>query len=433
MSWLGAAVAGGAGLLIGGYVTMLIQRVPAARTISGSLRELTRRPLAECPHCAAGRPATDLVPLPGWARTGSVCRDCGERPGAWRPAAELLTAALSALIGLRFGLSPVLPAYLFLVAVAVALAFIDVRHQRLPDLLTLPPYLVAFVLLGVAAPAVRHGTSHLIHAFIGLACASAFYLILALVYPAGIGWGDVKLSGLLGLYLGWIGPAALVIGLSAGFVLAAMAGVGLIAVGKATRKSQIAFGPFMLAGTLAVIACLGPAGQVTAADSGPIREQPAAGAPAGRAPETGHPERRAPPPAPVTGRPPDWMPLAQPRYDHHANRSTIARAAPVMKRQWLAGRAARPYGCRRIHRYGPDRRRPGHDDVRHGRSRSFPYSISSANAGSVTASCRQWNPPYPEKAQAVARMDLPVHSQTDTGKARKTIVKDARPVCAHVY
>ena len=317
-SWLGAAVAGGAGLLIGGYVTVLIQRVPAARTISGSLRELTRRPLGECPHCAAGRPAADLVPLLGWARAGGVCRDCGERPGAWRPAAELLTAALSALIGLRFGLSPVLPAYLFLVAVAVALAFIDVRHQRLPDLLTLPPYLVAFVLLGVAAPAVRHGTSHLIHAFIGLACASAFYLILALVYPAGIGWGDVKLSGLLGLYLGWIGPAALVIGLSAGFVLAAMAGAGLIAAGKATRKSQIAFGPFMLAGALAVIACLGPVGQVTAADSGPIREQPAAGAPAGRAPETGHPERRAPPPAPVTGRPPDWMPLAQSRYDHRA-------------------------------------------------------------------------------------------------------------------
>jgi hypothetical protein len=170
----------------------------------------------------------------------------------------------------------------------------------------------------VAAPAVRHGTSHLIHAFIGLACASAFYLILALVYPAGIGWGDVKLSGLLGLYLGWIGPAALVLGLAAGFVLAALAGAGLIVAGKATRKSQIAFGPFMLAGTLAVIACLGPVGQVTAADSGRIREQPAAGAPAGRAPETGHPERRAPPPAPVTGRPPDWMPLAQSRYDHRA-------------------------------------------------------------------------------------------------------------------
>jgi hypothetical protein len=61
-SWLGAAVAGGAGLLMGCYVTVLIQRVPAARTVSGSFGELTRRPLGECPHCAAGRPAADPVP-----------------------------------------------------------------------------------------------------------------------------------------------------------------------------------------------------------------------------------------------------------------------------------------------------------------------------------------------------------------------------------
>ena len=113
---------------------------------------------------------------------------------------------------------------------------------------------MAFAALGAATPVVRDGTSHLIHAFIGLACASAFYLILALIYPAGIGWGDVKLSGLLGLYLGWISPAALFIGLAAGFVLAAVVGAGLIVAGKATRKSQLAFGPFMLAGAIAVIA-----------------------------------------------------------------------------------------------------------------------------------------------------------------------------------
>jgi leader peptidase (prepilin peptidase) / N-methyltransferase len=77
------------------------------------------------------------------------------------------------------------------------------------------------------------------------------------VYPAGIGWGDVKLSGLLGLYLGWIGLFALAIGLAAGFVLAALAGLALIAGGRATRKSQIAFGPYMLAGSLAVIIAAG--------------------------------------------------------------------------------------------------------------------------------------------------------------------------------
>jgi len=255
--WVAAAACAAAGLLVGGYVTVLIGRVPASRTICGSFGELTRHPLGECPRCAARLRAADIVPLLGWARAGGVCRHCGEPFGAWHPAAELLTAIVFALMGLRFGVSPVLPAYLYLAAVAVALAFIDVAHRRLPDLLTLASYPVAFVLLGAATPAVRNGTSHLVHAFIGLACASAFYLVLALVYPAGIGWGDVKLSGLLGMYLGWIGTTALVIGLAAGFVLAAVAGVGLIAAGKATRRSQIAFGPFMLAGAIAVIAASG--------------------------------------------------------------------------------------------------------------------------------------------------------------------------------
>ena len=204
ISWTTAATAGAAGLVVGDYLTVLIDRVPEATT-----------------------------------------------------AAEVLTAVTFALIGLRFGASPVLPAFCYLAAVSVALAFIDVACRRLPDLLTLPSYLVAIAALGAATPFARHGAGHLVHAAIGLACASAFYLTLALVYPAGIGWGDVKLSGLLGLYLGWIGPTALVIGLAAGFVLAAVAGLALIAAGRATRKSQIAFGPFMLAGSLVVIIAAG--------------------------------------------------------------------------------------------------------------------------------------------------------------------------------
>jgi leader peptidase (prepilin peptidase) / N-methyltransferase len=252
--WETAAAAGAVGLVAGGYVTVLIERVPAAWTVSGSLRELRRRPLGECPHCAARLRAADIIPLVSWVRTRGACRHCGEPFGAWHPAAELITAALFALMGLRFGPSPVLPAFCYLAAVAVALAFIDTGHRRLPDMLTLPSYPVALLLLGAAALATANGTGDLIHAIAGLACASAFYLVLALIYPAGIGWGDVKLSGLLGLYLGWIGTAALVIGLAAGFVLAGVTGIGLIAAGKATRKSQIPFGPFMLAGALAVIA-----------------------------------------------------------------------------------------------------------------------------------------------------------------------------------
>ena len=261
ISWLPAAVAGAAGLVVGDYITVLIDRAPAARTVSGSFHELTRRPAGECSRCAARLHPADLIPLAAWARTGGTCRYCGQDFGAWHPAAEILTAVTFALLGLGLGASPALPAFCFLAAVSVALAFIDVTHQRLPDLLTLPSYPVAIVALGAATPFVRHGPGHLVHAIIGLAGALAFYLILALIYPAGIGWGDVKLSGLLGLYLGWTGLGALVTGLAAGFVLAAAAGLALIAAGRATRRSQIAFGPFMVVGALAVIIAAGLSGR----------------------------------------------------------------------------------------------------------------------------------------------------------------------------
>ena len=119
--------------------------------------------------------------------------------------AGLLTAAVFVVMAVRFGPSPVLPAFCFLGAVGVALAFIDARYQRLPDALTLLSYPVALVLLGAAALAVPDGGRRFVVALIGLAAAWLLFLIQALIYPAGIGWGDVKLSGVLGLYLGWLG------------------------------------------------------------------------------------------------------------------------------------------------------------------------------------------------------------------------------------
>ena len=165
----------------------------------------------------------------------------------------LLTAAVFVVMAVRFGPSPVLPAFCFLGAVGVALAFIDARYQRLPDALTLLSYPVALVLLGAAALAVPDGGRRFVVALIGLAAAWLLFLIQALIYPAGIGWGDVKLSGVLGLYLGWLGVTALVAGLFLGYVLAAVVGLVLLATRRATRRSQIPFGPFLLAGTLIAI------------------------------------------------------------------------------------------------------------------------------------------------------------------------------------
>ena len=136
--------------------------------------------------------------------------------------ATLVTLAAVAAVVARFGLHPQTPAFCYLAAVGVPLAFIDAREYRLPDALTLPSY---------------------------PAC------LLLLAFPAGLGMGDVKLAGPLGAYLGWLGATAFVAGLMAAWLLAAVTGLGLIAAGRASRKTQFPFGPFMIAGAfLAILA-----------------------------------------------------------------------------------------------------------------------------------------------------------------------------------
>ena len=180
-------------------------------------------------------------------------------PG-WTLAATLVTAVVVAAVAVRFGLSPVLPAFCCLAAAGVPLAFIDARQHRLPDVVTLPSYPVSLLLLGVAALFVPGGPGRFVHALIGMAAAVAFFALLLLLSPTGIGLGDVKLAGPLGAYLGWLGAAAFVTGLMAAWLLAALTAVGLLLTRRATRKSEIPFGPFLVAGTLGAVLASGLAG-----------------------------------------------------------------------------------------------------------------------------------------------------------------------------
>ncbi len=185
----------------------------------------------------------------------------GARLDQPRTAGIGVTAASAALalgmMGWRFGLSWALPGYGYLAVAGAALAVIDSRQRRLPDRLTLPSYPVALALLGLAAVLQPGGGRHFLGALLGLGVALALFLAQAVLYPAGLGWGDVKLAGILGLYLGWLGLAAVAAGLFLGYLLAAVAGLGLIAAGRASRKTQLPFGPFLLAGTLATIVLSG--------------------------------------------------------------------------------------------------------------------------------------------------------------------------------
>ena len=147
----------------------------------------------------------------------------------------------------EIGIAIVLVAFLYLAAISVSLALVDVDTQTLPDRIVLPAYPVGAALL-TAAAILTGGTPRIFTALMGGGALFFFYLVMALAYPAGMGLGDVKLAGVLGLFLGWLGWAPLIVGAFSAFLLGGMFAIGLVSTRRANRKSGIPFGPWMLAG-----------------------------------------------------------------------------------------------------------------------------------------------------------------------------------------
>ena len=142
-----------------------------------------------------------------------------------------------------------LPAYLYLGAVGGALTFIDLDVHRLPDLLVLPSYPIVLGLLLVPTVVTGHWGS-LLRTVLAGCLLFVVYLGLALVSPggAGLGFGDVKLAGLLGLLLGWLGWGPVLVSVLAAFVIGGLIALCLLLARRASRSSHIAFGPSMILG-----------------------------------------------------------------------------------------------------------------------------------------------------------------------------------------
>lgn len=230
------------GLAIGSFLNVVVWRVPRGESVV--------HPPSACPRCGHAIRSRDNVPVLSWLLLRGRCRDCGEPISRRYPTVELVTGLLFAAVGLWCGLSWALPAFLYLAGVSVALALIDLDTQRLPDVLVLPSYPVGLVLLTLASwnPGGAGDFWALVRAVIGCLAMFGIYLLIVLVYPRGMGLGDVKLAGVLGLYLGWIGWGALVVGWFAAFLLGGVFGIALMSRGKAGRRTQIPFGPWMLLG-----------------------------------------------------------------------------------------------------------------------------------------------------------------------------------------
>ncbi|QXE34941.1 A24 family peptidase [Streptomyces sp. GMY02] len=161
----------------------------------------------------------------------------------------LLTALACAALAAATGPRPELAVWLLLTPFAMVLALVDRHVHRLPDQLTLPLAAAAAVLLGAAALLPGAGGSWT-DALLGGLALGACYFLLFLINPNGMGFGDVKLALSLGVALGWYGWPVLFVGAFAGFLLGAVYGLGLVLLRRASRKSAIPFGPFMITGAL---------------------------------------------------------------------------------------------------------------------------------------------------------------------------------------
>lgn len=162
---------------------------------------------------------------------------------------SIVTAAVCALLAAATGAHPELAAYLLLTPAAVLLALIDARVHRLPDRLTLPLAAAALALLS-AASLVPGAQGSATGAVLGALVLAGAFLLMFVISPRAMGFGDVKLALTTGAVLGWYGWRAVLVGIFACYLIAAAQGIALIVRRKATRTTALPFGPALLAGTL---------------------------------------------------------------------------------------------------------------------------------------------------------------------------------------
>jgi leader peptidase (prepilin peptidase)/N-methyltransferase len=234
------------GLVFGSFLTVVVHRVPA--------NESLLRPRSRCPSCGTQLRAVDNIPLVSWVILKGRCHACGVRIPAVYPLLELATGVLFVAVALRFQdwwqailLAPFL-------AVLVALAVIDARTKKLPNRIVYPAFLISAGYLAVARLA--GAGVDLTDAALGLAAYGGGLFVVAFLAPKGMGMGDVKLAGLIGLVLGSLGLEYVAVAAGLGILLGGVGAIVALARG-AGRKQALPFGPFLVAGAI-VATFVGP-------------------------------------------------------------------------------------------------------------------------------------------------------------------------------
>jgi leader peptidase (prepilin peptidase) / N-methyltransferase len=220
------------GLILGSFLNVVAYRLPRGESLV--------HPRSRCPHCDTQLRAIDNIPVISWLALRGRCHHCGAPISARYPLVELTTGALFAAVVATQDDAVRIVLGLLLVAVLVPITLIDLDHRIIPNLITGPAAIAALVAIAAL------DSDFLVEALIAAVAGGGFFFIAAVLYPRGMGMGDVKLAGMLGLYLGRAVAPAILIALVTGVVV----GAAIIARKGATegRKTAVPFGPFLALG-----------------------------------------------------------------------------------------------------------------------------------------------------------------------------------------
>lgn len=230
------------GAVIGSFLNVCIHRLPAGESVV--------YPPSHCPGCGVRIRSRDNIPLLSYVLLRGRCRSCGAAISLRYPVVEALSGALLVLLLYRFGLSPALGVYAAFVAALVVVSFIDLDHQIIPDVISLPG-----IVVGLVASALGQGPP-LLDSLLGALVGGGMLYAVAVGYHAftgreGMGGGDIKLLAMIGAFLGWRG---VLLSLIIGSFTGAVVGISLILVRRTDSRVPIPFGPFLALGAVCSLA-----------------------------------------------------------------------------------------------------------------------------------------------------------------------------------
>jgi leader peptidase (prepilin peptidase) / N-methyltransferase len=229
------------GATVGSFLNVCIWRLPLGESIV--------YPSSHCPSCGTRIRHRDNIPVLGYVLLGGRCHSCGSHISLRYPAVELLTGFSATLLLYHFGLSVTLATYGLFVGALIVITFIDIDHQIIPDVISLPGVVLGliFSVFGYAVP--------LWDSVVGAALGGGLLYLVAVAYRAwagreGMGGGDIKLLAMIGAFLGWQGVlVTLILGSFTGAVI----GIALIVARGADSRLPIPFGPFLALGAVCTL------------------------------------------------------------------------------------------------------------------------------------------------------------------------------------